>query len=101
MPRIDEYCLSMKWKTKSSRDWDIWLRDTNTSREEAARALECSVDTVTKLRYDRRPGWDLAARIESYTNGAVAVGGWAKTPAPYIPPTPTSAVATEPEGANP
>lgn len=92
----------MKWKTKSARAWDDWLRETGTTREVAAQKLGITRDTVTKLRSTSRPGWDLAERMRVYTNGMVTIDGWVQPYVqPYIPPTPTSATATEPEGANP
>jgi plasmid maintenance system antidote protein VapI len=57
-----------------------WLDATESSRDDFARKLGITRQHLDRLcRCDRRPSWELAARIEKLTDGVVNVGSWAKS----------------------
>ena len=59
-----------------------WLRDKGWSRDVLAEKLKISRQTVDRLcRGARRPGLDLALRIEKLTDTAVPVASWSSVPA--------------------
>jgi DNA-binding XRE family transcriptional regulator len=54
-----------------------YLNTKNIRQAEFARLIDASQGTVSKLCKDRKPSWELAARIERATDGAVPVAVWA------------------------